>query len=153
MTKTTIAAAAVAALALPVGAQAGKPERPAKAAGTTKAQQVGFTAAGTAAAAPAPGATSLTLDLTRANKHARGALGLTRTAVAAAAQTTITDAVPGFRLVFRDGVTAATYDARTDRVRVVGRVARTRTKGAPRASRFTYGAIDVRRVVVTRAGR
>jgi ABC-type amino acid transport substrate-binding protein len=153
MTKTTtIAAAAVAALALPVGASAAKPEKPAKAAKAPKTQKVGWSASGTTAAAPAAGATSFDIDLAKASAHALRALQLKKADLKKTETSTITDAVAGFKLVFEDGVTAATFNPATDRVRLIGKVERTRTAKAPKATRFTYGAVDVRKVVVSRPG-
>ncbi len=136
-----------------------------------KSQRVGFTLAGTELAglplttgAGDVAASAFTLDLTSANKHARAALGqgdaqdVTRAFLAGDSTTTIPGDANGFDLRLEgvtDGgdegtdVTLADVLA-TDRVKVLGKVVRTRTKSRGSKPAFTYGAIDIRKVVVSR---
>ena len=165
-----LALTAVAALAVPAAAQAVKPAEPGKKGRDNAAQKqsatkkVGFSFAGLIGATGAPEATQVTgtqfwtlatdpfsLDLESANLHARRALGITS---AAFDGTTLTEIDEGsttdqFRLKLVGYDTGEAPDA-GDRVKVIGKVERTRN---PRGSetRFSYGAIDVRKVVVTDA--
>lgn len=169
MFKTTIATATMAALALPAGAAADKPERPgkprhehaAKAAATVKAQRVAFVVTGTGLSGLTlsdAGSSAFALDIARANKHARAALQLTAAQIAAASATQMAAEANGLRLKFDDDITDGNGDGKvdladvrpTDRVKVIGKVERTRTRDASRARRFTYGTIDVRKVVIKR---
>ena len=167
-----LALTAVTALAVPAAAQAVKPADPGKN-GRDKAAQkqsanktktVGFSFAGLIGATGAPDATQVagtefwtlttdpfSLDLESANLHARRALGITS---AAFEGTTLTEIDEGsttdrFRLTLVGYDTGEEPDA-GDRVKVIGKVERTRNaKGS--ATKFSYGAIDVRKVVVTDA--
>ena len=172
MKNKTVALAAIAALALPAAAQAAKPTEPGKKGrdnaaqkkSASKTQKVGFTFAGLIGATGAPDAAPVagtefftlttdpfSLDLESANLHARKALGITR---AAFEGTTLTEIDEGsttdqFRLTLVGFDTGEEPDA-GDRVKVIGKVERTRNaKGS--ATKFSYGAIDVRKVVVTDA--
>lgn len=157
-----IAVAAVTALAAVPAAEAKKPT--AKKQPTPKTQKVGFTFAGLIGATGAPDAAPVagtefftlttdpfSLDLESANQHARKALGITK---AASEGTTLTQIDEGsttdrFRLTLVGYDEGEAPDA-GDRVKVIGKVTRTRNaKGS--ATKFTYGEIDVRKVVVTDA--
>ncbi len=155
--KTTAAATAIAALAVPATAFATddtKPEKSQKPAKTQKAQKAkakGFTLSGTELAGltvtDGKVAGPFTLDLTSANKHARTLLGVTKAQVAGD-QTTTIPAVAGDALRLRlngvtDGADAGTDVSladvlATDRVKVIGKVTRD-------------GALDIRKITVKRA--
>jgi hypothetical protein len=170
-TKTAVAAG-LAALALPAAAVADKPAEPGKkgrdnaaakraehqpakpenAARQRKARKVkrvGFTIKGTnlASLPVTDGALTegLVLDPTSANRHARVALGLTKATIKSDA---LTDAfgVAGDEVTVRlSGLTSSDALQPTDVVKVVGRVER-----SGKGRNATYGAIDVRRITITR---
>ncbi len=158
-----LALTAVAALAVPAAAQA-KPPKPPKPAKTPTATKVGFSYAGLIGATGAPDATQVSgtqfwtlatdpfsLDLESANLHARRVLGITSAAFAGTTLTEIDEhtTTDQFRLKLVGYDTGEAPDA-GDRVKVVGKVERTRNaKGS--ATKFSYGAVDVRKVVVTDA--
>lgn len=172
--KKTAVATALAVLAVPAAAQAAKPENPgaqgkakaeqqrsAKAQNKSKAKGVGFTLSGTGLSG-LTGTTltgPLTLDLVSANKHARLALSVDKAFIAGSE----TFAVPvaegdAFKLQL-DGITDGSDEGTdvsladvvaTDTVKVNGKVVRTRTKSKGSKPVFTYGAIDIRKVVITR---
>lgn len=184
--KKTAVATAIAALTIPAAADAAKPSEPgskgrakaeqqrsakAQKKSQPKTQRVGFTLAGTelaglplTTAAGDVAASSFTLDLTSANKHARNALGqgeapdVTKAFIDGDNTSTVPADANGFELKLEgvtDGddagtdVTVADVLA-TDRVKVIGKVVRTRTKSKGSKPSFTYGAIDIRKVIVTR---
>ena len=172
MKTKTLALTAVAALALPAAAQAGKPNDPGKHGrdkaaqkqSATKTQKVGFTFAGLIGATGAPDAAPVagtefftlttdpfSLDLESANLHARKALGITSAAFEGTTLTAIDEGstTDRFRLTLVGFDEGEAPDA-GDRVKVIGKVTRTRNaKGSQ--TKWTYGDIDVRKVVVTDA--
>ena len=176
MKTKTLALAAVAALALPAAAQAGKPNDPGKHGrdkaaqkqSATKTQKVGFSLSGllvqgeTFPAFTAAGDQftdgAFELDLLSANKHARRSLSIEKSAITGTGVTLLDDfaANDSFRLVV-EGITDAANDgisndlAAGDRVHVIGKVTRTRdAKQRGAKPTWTYGAVDIRKVVVTR---
>jgi len=172
-TKTAVAAG-LAALALPAAAVAEKPAEPGKkgrdnaaakraehqpakpeqsekkAKKAKKVKRVGFTIKGTTTATSLPvdaGALTggLVLDPTSANKHARSALGLKKADIKG---DTLTEAfgVTGDEVKVRyNGLAETDAIQPTDVVKVVGKVERT-----GKGKNATYGAIDIRRITVTR---
>ena len=144
-----LALTAVAALAVPAAAQAGKPTEPGKQ-GRDKAAQKksaqkpkgkAFTLKGTTAATALPVADgaltgALTLDPTSANKHARTLLTLTRAELRGTA--TETFGVTGDKVVVRyNGLESTDALTATDVIKVHGKVKRD-------------GTLDIRRITVTR---
>jgi hypothetical protein len=176
--KKTTAAVAVAALALPAAAQADRPQDPGSKGKTRSAEAkagqqkgkktkgVGFSVsgvaleglaldqAGTGVAGP------FSLDLTSASGHALKALELAKGDVAKQEAVAIPAVAGDAVKVSFEGVTdGADQDTSvgladvvaTDRVKVVGKVARTVTKGrTAKGAKFTYGAIDIKKIVITR---
>ena len=164
--KKTAVATAIAALAVPAAAQAKKPEAPgaqgkakaeqqrsAKAPKAKKAKGVGFTIAGVdlAGLTVTDGKLTgpITLDPTAANKHARTSLDLTATELAGEDTVTFGAADDAVKVSY-EGLTATDAIQPTDTVKVIGKVVRTRTKSKGSKPAFTYGAIDIRKVVITR---
>jgi len=179
LNKTALATvvAVLAVLAVPAAAQAEKPQN-AGAQGKAKAEQqrgakaqkpskakkakgVGFTLSGTGLSG-LTGTTltgPLTLDLVSANKHARQALKVDR-AFVAGPETLAVPVAEGDAFTLKlDGITDGSDEGSdvsladvvaTDTVKVIGKVARTRTKSKGSKPAFTYGAIDIRNVVITR---
>ncbi|HEU4534730.1 MAG TPA: hypothetical protein VFS00_11455 [Polyangiaceae bacterium] len=171
MKTRTLALTAVAALALPGAAVAAKPAEPGqqgkdKAAATKgaeksaaakakaeakqkKAKGKGFALKGVGLAAlpVADGALTgeLTLDPTSANKHARTLLTLTKADIAGTGTEDV--GVAGDKVeVEYVGLTATDALTATDTIKVVGKVARS---GKGKAKML--GAVDIRKIVVTRA--
>ncbi len=179
MKTKTLALTAVAALALPAASQAAKPAEPGKngrdnAAAkqqSTKTKKVGYTLAGVLVANEdfptfngGPEAFSFAapfeLDLTSANKHARLAADpdIAKATIEGTGVTLLDDFATGdtFKLNVV-GITDAGNDgisndlAAGDRIKVIGKVTRTRNaKQRGEKQTWTYGAIDIRKVVVTR---
>jgi hypothetical protein len=133
----------------------------------SKSKGVGFTLAGVLGAENTPTLTDgvlgdFSLDLTSANKHARNALDIDKSDVRGTGATLV-DVADGDTVVvkFGDGVTDGADEGTDvsmadvqagDRIKVIGKVQRTRTRsesgtGKPK---FTYGAVDIRKVVITR---
>ena len=132
-----------------------------------KSQRVGFSLSGTGLVGQ-PGQTALsfplTLDLVSANKHARTALSTQEQKIDKA----FIDGTGTFSLPLASGDTfdlklegiADGQDEGTDvtvadvvagdSVKVIGKVVRTRTKSKGSKPAFEYGAIDIRKVVITR---
>ena len=169
MKTKTVALAAIAALALPAAAQAAKPAEPGKQ-GRDKAAQKqaaqkpkgkGFTLTGLIGAENAPAAAPVTgtdkwtlttetfsLDLISANKHARNVL--VDEVFDGTALTSITHNTTDQFLLKAVGFDENEAPNAGDRVKVVGKVTRTRNaKGSE--TKFTYGTVDIRKVVVTDA--
>jgi hypothetical protein len=179
MKSKTAVLTAVAALALPAAAHAAKPPEPGKKGRDNAAQKqsanatkkVGFSVSGlivTGETWPTFvagsndtftfGTVPFELDLTSANKHARAALGFQKSAIEGTGVTELggfaTD--DAFRVVL-GGITDPEGDgfaddlAAGDRIHIVGKVTRTRN-ARERGERqtFTYGAVDIRKVVITR---
>ena len=176
-----LALSAVAALAVPAAAQAGKPSDPGKHGrdnaaqkqsaskkSTPRTQKVGFSLSGLLVQGetfPTFTATgdrftvgTFELDLLSANKHARSALGIQKSAITGTGVTTLDDfaANDSFRLVV-EGITDTANDgfsndlAAGDRVHVIGKVTRTRNaREQGEKQTYTWGAIDIRKIVVTR---
>lgn len=167
--KKTAVATAIAALAVPAAAQAEKPQNPG-AQGKAKAEQqrsakaqkqskakkakgVGFTLAGvdfgglsvTDGKLTAP----LSLDPTAANKHARSFLGLTKAQLGGEDVVTVGATDDAVKVVF-NGLSSSDAIVATDRVKVIGKVTRTRTKSKGSKPAFTFGALDIRKIVITR---
>jgi hypothetical protein len=130
-----------------------------------KPQRVGFTVKGILGDTlptvdPATGVVSdVSLDIASANKAARAKLGLDKAGIAAATQTLIDiaddDKVVAKLVGVTDGPDAGTDVsfadiAKGDTVKLIGKVQRTRTKTGKGKPSFTYGALDIRQVVVTR---
>ena len=164
-TKTAVAAA-IAALAVPAAADAAKPadagSKGKQQQTKSKAKQVGFSLSGTGLTGQT-GTSALTdpfsLDLVSANKHARNALkvdeafidGTGTTPIDVAAGDTYSLKLSGVTDGADEGTDVSLADVlATDRVKVVGKVVRTRTKAKGSKPAFTYGAVDIRKVVVTR---
>ena len=176
LNKTAIATVA-AVLAVPAAAQAEKPQNPG-AQGKAKAEQqrgakaqkqskakkakgVGFTLSGTGLSG-LTGTTltgPLTLDIVSANKHARQALELDKAFIAGSGAFAVPVAEGDAFNVKLDGITDGSDEGTdvsladvvaTDTVKVIGKVARTRTKSKGSKPAFTFGAIDIRKVVITR---
>lgn len=157
--KKTAALAAVAVLGATGAAEAAKPTTPSKGQEKQKAaktQKVGFSLKGVTATLPlgTEGAAltgALSLDPTSANKAARSALGLgTPKALKASTETVdVTDAVQGLTVTYV-GFGDDKMITATDKVKVIGKVTRTRTKSGKGKPSFTYGDVDIRKVVVTR---
>ena len=179
MKTRTAALTAIAALALPVAAQAAKPAEPGKQGRdnavakqqSAKTKKVGFTLAGvlkqgedfpafTAVGENFTFAGPFELDLTSANRHARNAADpdIAKSAIKGDAVTLLDDfeSDDQFKLNVV-GITDAGNDgisndlAAGDRVKVVGKVERTRNaKQKGQKQSYSFGEIDVRRVTVTR---
>jgi hypothetical protein len=178
--KKTAVAAAVAALSVPAVADAAKPadagskgkseqQRSAKAQkkGAPKSQRVGFSLSGTGLVGQ-PGQTALsfplTLDLVSANKHARTALsteaqkvdkafidGTGTLSLPLASGDTFDLKLEGITDGQDEGTDVTVADVVAgDTVKVIGKVVRTRTKSKGSKPAFTYGAVDIRKVVITR---
>ena len=168
LNKTAVATVA-ALFAVPAAAQAEKPQNPG-AQGKAKAEQqrsaaaqkqskakkaktVGFTVSGVdlAGLTVTDGklAAPITLDPTAANKHARTSLDLTATELAGEDTVTFGAADDAVKVSY-EGLTATDAIQPTDTVKVIGKVVRTRTKSKGSKPAFTYGAIDIRKVVITR---
>ncbi len=164
----TAVATAVAALAVPALAQAEKPENPgaqgkakaeqkqtakAQKKSQPKAQRVGFSIAGVDLAnltvTDGKLAGPITLDPTAANKHARTSLELTATELAGEDTVTLGTAADAVKVSY-EGLTATDAIQPTDTVKVIGKVVRTRTKSKGSKPAFKYGALDIRKIVVTR---
>ena len=138
-------------------------ERSAKRHGRHGRRGVGFALAGTKVGGLAVTdgrlTAPLTLDPTAANKHARKLLGIDRAFIQGTETTEVPVAAEGDEAKVRFvGVTDGNADGKvdaadvlpTDRVRVLGKVKRTRTRtGEERTT--TYGPLDIRKVVVKRA--
>lgn len=171
-----LALTAVAALALPAAAQAGKPTDPGKHGrdnaaqkqSASKTKKVGFSLSGLlvqgetfptfTAAGDRFTVGAFELDLLSANKHARSALGIQKSAITGTGVTLLDGfaADDSFRLVV-EGIADAANDgisndlAAGDRVHVIGKVTRTRNaREQGEKQTYTWGAIDIRKVVVTR---
>ena len=163
MNPKIIALTAVAALALPATAQATKPAEPGKqgkqhaahtksadAKPAKKAKTVGFSIKGTTAATALPVADGaltgpITLDPKSANKHARGLLTLTKADLRGTSTEDVGVAGDAVEVKYV-GLTATDPLTATDKIKIVGRVERS---GKGKAK--TYGALDIRKIVVTRA--
>lgn len=161
MTTKTLSAAAIAALALTGVAEAKKPEKPAKPAKAPKAQSVGFSATGVGVTGLTDAGTgAFSLDLTKANTHALAALKLTKADLAKAVVTQIPADANGFEVRLDESVVDGSDEGTditvadvlaTDRVKVIGKVTRTRNARTAKGKRTsTYSTIDIKKVVVSR---
>lgn len=136
MKTKTLALAAIAALAVPAGAQAVKPaDKPQKSKGKA------FTLKGTTAATALPvsdGALTgvLTLDPRSANKHARRLLTLTKADIRGTATETFGVTGDAVRVNYV-GLQATDALTATDVIKVIGKVKRD-------------GTLDIRKITVTR---
>ncbi len=173
MKNKLVALTAVAALAAPAAAQASKPAEPGKKGHTTaaakkqapKSQKVGFTLSGvlsstgtdfptfTAGTGDNTGKSSFTdsfqVDLLSANKHARTALEIQKSAIEGTGVTTHEFSNTDFFLLTYEGFGEDKTLAAGDQVKIIGKVTRTRS-GKGKSATWTYGAIDIRKVVITR---
>ena len=180
--KKTAVAAALTALAVPAAAQADRPDKPGEQ-GKAKAQQkrgdkqqrshgqrshkqrknrgVGVAFAGTKLDSTVTDGklTAFTLDLTRANRHARKVLGVDRAFVRGDALKTITVAAGDTFKVRFNGVTDGSDEGTTvdfadvlptDRVKVIGKAKRTRTRSGETRT-VQYGDLDIKKIVIKRA--
>ena len=153
----TAAIAAFAALAIPAAGQAEKPadagkqgaQQKAAHTQTAKTKNVAFVIRGTGLATlPVTDGKltgPLTLDPTSANRHARKALDLTKTEIRGTDTTSFgvaDDAV----IVRYVGLTSTDALQPTDKVKVIGKVARTRNPDHT----VTYGALDIRKITIKR---
>jgi hypothetical protein len=174
MKNKLVALTAVVALAAPAAAQAAKPAEPGKKGHTTaaakkqapKSQKVGFTLRGVLSTAGADFPTftagtgenadkssftdSFQVDLLSANKHARTALEIQKSAIEGTGVTTL----DGFSstdlfLLSYEGFGEDKTLAAGDQVKIIGKVVRTRS-GKGKTATWTYGDVDIRKVVITR---
>lgn len=123
-------------------------------------QRVGFSLAGTGLTGTDNGtlALPLTLDITSANKHARKLLEIDRTFIEGTGTKTFGTSGDTFLVRF-EGITDTDNDGNlfehvvaTDRVKVIGRVLRTRTRDEDGDRTTTYSDLNVRKIVVSREG-
>ncbi len=134
---------------------------------TAKTQKVGFTLAGVLGSDTATfpqftavgdnfTASAFSLDLTSANKHARNALGIQKSAIEGTGLTAFNFGTDQFKLtvegITNGGDTTTWNDdlAAGDRVKVIGKVERTRESHTHGKPTWDYGTVDVRKVIVTR---
>ena len=145
---------------VPHGKAKGKAKREGKARGKSQSRCVvnkGFVVKGTLVAGgynaggPAAGDETVTLDVTKMNKHASRA-GLTDAVAGGSLQYRVTNAGSDpFRLQISDEV-PGTAPGAGDRVRISGKVAVTKRKCEPNASlEDRYGIVDVRKVKIVDA--
>jgi hypothetical protein len=177
--KKTLIAVAVAALAVPGAAQAAKPahagqgkQSAAKSQSakgkqvrsqkqsTPRKQRVGFAVSGTPAQWSELSGTTLgtfSLKLRSANLHARRALGITQKGsllkhdiVKAFTAENVTVRFAGVGDTNGDGTVDLADVGENDRVKVTGKVERTRTKSGKGKPSFTYGDPAIQRIVIIR---
>ena len=165
MKNKILALTAVAALAVPAAAQAAKPADKGKSQ-APKAQKVGFSVAGllsaegtdfptfTAGTGDNTGKSSFTdsfqTDLLSANKHARTVLEIQKSAITGTGVTTLDDfSGTDFFVLSYNGFGEDKTLAAGDRVKVIGKVTRTRS-GKGKSATYSYSNLDIRKVVITR---
>lgn len=164
---TVVALAAGALLALPatgLAAPGGQGKSQGKAKRCAKAPKVGFQVTGTYVShvADDPNTTgnqaTVTLKVTSANSHARKSgeiadqnLAEDGVQVAGATYTVPASDVDGFKLSLNGYGEGETPTVDVDRVRVIGRIARTKARCAPDGTSLAdrYGAVNVRKVTIS----
>ena len=123
-------------------------------------QSVGFSLSGTGLSGLSGStlALPLTLDVTSANRHARRLLELTRADIQGSGTETFGASSDTFLLRFAgitDGNNDGTVDLAdvlaTDRVKVIGKVTRTRTRDEDGDRTTSYGGLNIRKIVISRA--
>jgi hypothetical protein len=179
--KKTAVITAIAALAVPAAALAAQPDNPGQQGrdnaaakrqantNSTTTKWVGFTLKGLLVTGQTfPAFTAVgenftlndpALDLISANRHARKALDIEPSEIEGTSATpldlTNTDQFKLNVVGITDAGTIGSWNddlAAGDSVKLIGKVERTRTKEPGEKPTFDYGAVNIRKVVVTRGG-